>query len=333
MSDAFFRSLILRTVLVVVGSHFPGVVSHQNFRPKRVQKVREPGYILHVSDVEATLLNWDITESRINHAGRIRCESGWRLTEAWSRNLTDCDIWYVRGGLGAMTTMTRKIGLFPGVCLWMRPGGVYLGDQDPDHRLVVTYIHFELLSRASPLSPVLSGLPQELHFLNPTFAIPILDQIVDLVTRLDPSPVDIGHQRTAERLLDGLLMKLAYSPGSYDAEFATAGAAARTQKIRQLMYAIREDPSANWTVAGMAEALNVVPDHLSRLFKDVAGIGPRQFCISAKVDRAKKLLRDQNLPVWEVAELLGYSSCYYFSRQFKSVTGYTPSEIRRVSCR
>lgn len=277
------------------------------------------------------MLDWDNTESRVRQAGRVRCEPGWRLTHSWSENLTDCDIWYVRAGRGKMTVNSRKIELFPGTCIWMRPGGRYLAQQDPNHRLMVTFVHFDIVDRLTSTYRSLEDLPPELHHLNPIFADPLLNQIVDLTAQLDQVPIADHRLKTAGRLLDGLLMKLSYAPGSYDAEITSAPRARHINAIRQLMSDIREDPSANWTVAEMAKALNVVPDHLSRLFKNVAGVGPRQFVITAKIERAKLLLRDQDLPVWEVAELLGYSSCYYFSRQFKSVTGYTPSEIRRAT--
>ena len=43
-------------------------------------------------------------------------------------------------------------------------------------------------------------------------------------------------------------------------------------------------------------------------------------------DQAKLLIRENSLNFTEIANTLGYSSIHYFSRQFKKITGMTPSE-------
>ncbi len=54
-----------------------------------------------------------------------------------------------------------------------------------------------------------------------------------------------------------------------------------------------------------------------------------------KIDTAKQLIRDNHLNFTEISDRLGYTSVHYFSRQFKKLTGMTPSEyatsIRRLS--
>ena len=45
-----------------------------------------------------------------------------------------------------------------------------------------------------------------------------------------------------------------------------------------------------------------------------------------KIDRAKKLLSQQKYSVSEIADILGFGSVYYFSRQFKLHTDMSPTE-------
>ena len=45
-----------------------------------------------------------------------------------------------------------------------------------------------------------------------------------------------------------------------------------------------------------------------------------------KVEFAKQLIRENQLNFTQISDFLGYSSIHYFSRQFKKVTGMTPSE-------
>ena len=45
-----------------------------------------------------------------------------------------------------------------------------------------------------------------------------------------------------------------------------------------------------------------------------------------KIDAARQLIRSRRLNFSQIADALGYTSVHYFSRQFKKVTGMSPSE-------
>ena len=45
-----------------------------------------------------------------------------------------------------------------------------------------------------------------------------------------------------------------------------------------------------------------------------------------KIDAAKEMIRTGHLNFTQISERLGYTSIHYFSRQFKKLTGMTPSE-------
>ena len=61
-------------------------------------------------------------------------------------------------------------------------------------------------------------------------------------------------------------------------------------------------------------------------FKKKTGSSIIQYYIELKIDKAKKLLSQQKYTVSEIADILGFSSVYYFSRQFKSQTDMSPTE-------
>ena len=52
----------------------------------------------------------------------------------------------------------------------------------------------------------------------------------------------------------------------------------------------------------------------------------RSLLSSIRIEESKLLLRDGSLSMGEAAKQLGFSSQQQFSRQFRSVTGMTPSE-------
>lgn len=78
----------------------------------------------------------------------------------------------------------------------------------------------------------------------------------------------------------------------------------------------------------LARELGVSYSYLSKLFSQSEGQTIEHFIIKQKVERAKELLTYGELNLSEIAYDLNYSSSQHLSRQFKQVTGMTPSEFR-----
>ena len=65
------------------------------------------------------------------------------------------------------------------------------------------------------------------------------------------------------------------------------------------------------------------------MFKKKIGIPPVKYVNEVKVAEAKRMLLKTDMTVKEIASALYYSDQFYFSQQFKRITGYSPSEYRR----
>ena len=65
---------------------------------------------------------------------------------------------------------------------------------------------------------------------------------------------------------------------------------------------------------------------LEKLLKKSWGCGAIELFSRIKIDAAKQLIRDGQLNMTQIADRLGYSSLYYFSRQFKKTAAMSPSE-------
>ncbi len=75
----------------------------------------------------------------------------------------------------------------------------------------------------------------------------------------------------------------------------------------------------------LAGALHLEYSYLSKLFSEVEGITVEQYYIRQRIERAKELIRYDELSFSEIADRLGYSSVAHLSNQFKKVTGLSPS--------
>lgn len=65
---------------------------------------------------------------------------------------------------------------------------------------------------------------------------------------------------------------------------------------------------------------------LQRIFRSQCGCGIIEYFSQLKIQRAKELIRENTLNFTQIADYLGYTSIHYFSRQFKKITGMTPSD-------
>jgi AraC-like DNA-binding protein len=81
-------------------------------------------------------------------------------------------------------------------------------------------------------------------------------------------------------------------------------------------------------VETIARSLFLSPEHIIRTFRKEKGQTPYQYIKARKMLRAKKLLQTTNIPLKEVAEMVGYSSLNAFSTQFKNTMGISPREFR-----
>jgi len=268
-------------------------------------------------------------------AGRVRCVPGWRLERSWSEQLHDLDLWFVWAGVGSMELADgRRLELRPGVALWMRPGGLYLAEQDLSNRLGVTFIHFDLADSSSGARP--APLPAEVHEVAD---VPYIDaltrRIVELVWTPQGHTAGAAAHEAARALMRGLLIDLDAGLGQRDMAEAAGTAAHHRALVMQvatrIQEGIQERPGEPQVIADLAREAGYSPDHFTRIFRQVLGQSPRDYMVQARVHRAQQLLTESSLTITQIADALGFDSVYFFSRQFKEKTGISPSRYRRRS--
>lgn len=65
------------------------------------------------------------------------------------------------------------------------------------------------------------------------------------------------------------------------------------------------------------------------LFKRETGYSPKEYLLKVKMGKARAYLLESSASVTEIAEMLGYTSIHYFSAQFRSWFGVTPTAFRQ----
>lgn len=83
------------------------------------------------------------------------------------------------------------------------------------------------------------------------------------------------------------------------------------------------------TLSDVAAEVFISPCYLSRLFKTICGTSFQDYLTNVRIDRAKTLLRDTQMPCRAIGQQVGYESPSYFSKVFKQITGMSPTEFRQ----
>lgn len=84
------------------------------------------------------------------------------------------------------------------------------------------------------------------------------------------------------------------------------------------------------TLMQIADGCGISVSKLKLVFREKSGGGPIQYFVNMKIERAKKLIKEDSLNFSEIASLLGFDSLHYFSRCFKKVTGMSPSQYKKT---
>lgn len=76
----------------------------------------------------------------------------------------------------------------------------------------------------------------------------------------------------------------------------------------------------------VAEKFGLSAAYLSVIFKKNTEVGFSEYVNTKKIERAKQMLLQGDMKIYEVADALGFESAYYFSKVFKKVDGHSPRE-------
>ncbi|MFN8218722.1 MAG: AraC family transcriptional regulator [Fimbriimonadales bacterium] len=85
------------------------------------------------------------------------------------------------------------------------------------------------------------------------------------------------------------------------------------------------------TDADVASELGLSTSHFRHLFKEATGQPFHRYLIALRLEHARRMLIEHDIPVSEVAYAVGFSGLAHFSRAFAQRFGASPSTIRRLA--
>lgn len=247
----------------------------------------------------------------VSSYAKVSCEPGWK----WERTqdpMDDFDLWYVWEGKGQVIHNGTAYAVSRGSCFLFKPQDTVVASQQIDHPLTVTYIHFDSNNEA------LIDYPDYIQFIKTSYIEVYLTRYIQLLISQEDA-----YEEEAKLLLSLMLttMKKQKNPPHINKESELA------QVLWDVAAYIRQHPGEIHSIDDLARRAHLSKRYFSLKFKEMIGQTVESYVIETRIDRAAYLLQFGGMSVGEVADLLGYQSIYFFSRQFKKYKGFPPSRI------
>ena len=99
--------------------------------------------------------------------------------------------------------------------------------------------------------------------------------------------------------------------------------------VRNVIRYIHENSEEKISMDKLAEVANISKYHLSRAFKEYTGMPPIEYVIETRLENAKYLLKNTELPIPVIAQLSGVGTEQYMSRLFRRKYDITPKQYRK----
>ncbi|MUT67152.1 AraC family transcriptional regulator [Paenibacillus sp. NEAU-GSW1] len=259
----------------------------------------------------------------------------WDGFEMAHHSHTAVEIMYVISGSCVVETREQSFA--------MEKGHFIVIDADIEHRLIVApgtscrmlNVEFEFGAGEQGCSPsmkelaaaddALSGLlGSRRGYLLLNDPSEVYQTLKSLVLELDGGRG--GSRLLADLLLSQLLLRIARLSREADRALPNTTDA----YVRKAVDYIHHHYDCDIQIKEIAEAVNLHPGYLHRVFRGGMGCTPMDYLTRFRMEKARMLLEQTDIPVIEISGYVGVNSRQYFSTLFKKHTGCTPQSYRKA---
>lgn len=248
--------------------------------------------------------------------GYVTCPPEWAVKE---KSAAFHRLYYITGGEGSIEYSGDTICLKENMIYLFPINQPYRALHNTEDPLQCLYFHI------TTIPPVLNDLKVlDISSILKNY----LEVLINLVGEKQVSGINNSHTGDSSsqkqpalitHLLEGLLYLI-------DREQALE--IVRDKRLQKVLAYIHNNYCQDLKVRELARYVNLDYQYFVRYFKNSVGITPYQYLTNLRMDRAAFLLLDK-IPVYQVAEKVGYHNSKAFSRAFKNNKGLSPSSFQK----
>ena len=102
------------------------------------------------------------------------------------------------------------------------------------------------------------------------------------------------------------------------------------KQISKALHFLHDELASAWTLESLAGKIGMSRAAFAKRFKELVGQPMFEYLTSLRMQRARELLKETRLPLYEVASRVGYESDLAFTKTFKKHVGTTPTRFRKA---
>ena len=185
---------------------------------------------------------------------------------------------------------------------------------------VMTFFEGKVMQAGQEQKKLISGIVSE--YTN-SFSTPLDDVYSNLLVPKE-SALLCSQQLLKNYICEFLILFLRKNSSSE--LYASVSLNHSDTMLNILLNYMSDNITSQLTLSELAKYAGTNPVNVNRVFNLHLGCSPIRYFNRMKISLAKKYLREKNYNISQIAEMLGYNNVHYFSSQFKSLSGMSPTE-------
>ena len=232
------------------------------------------------------------------------------------------ELFYVVDGKGEFNIQGQRFPVKPNDFVIINPQVEHTELSSPDEPLEYIVLGINGLS-FSNLTPVSEG-GHPFSFFN------LRDEQKDILRYLnamvqEATSQSMSYELVCHNLLEILLIKILRHQ-HFDLEVGKQSKA--TKDISFIKHYLETYYHESFQLEDLASMTHLSRFYISHSFKKEIGMSPMEYLIDIRIKESKILLRTTNYSISQVADIVGFTTPTYFSKQFRKSTGISPTDYR-----
>lgn len=161
------------------------------------------------------------------------------------------------------------------------------------------------------------------------FEDPVAARVMEMLGRDAAMATEPAARLFVEQATDLLITQLVRGHSSFGALASPSRRGLADWQLRKVTGYMRDHLDEPIGLDVLANLVGLSRFHFCTAFRQATGSTPHNWLVNLRIERARQLLADPDLPVTEVALAVGYETPSAFTASFRKVVGVTPRDFRR----